>query len=86
MPLAPDWVCEILSPSTESIDRDLKMPIYAREEVGHVWLVDPESQTLEVYFLENGVYREIGQYHGDQVVRIEPFSAIELSLSDWWTW
>ena len=50
--LAPDWVCEVLSPSTASTDRAVKMPIYAREKVGHVWLVDPLLQTLEVLRLD----------------------------------
>ena len=47
--LAPDWICEVLSPSTEGVDRDDKMPIYAREGVRHAWLVDPIARTLEVY-------------------------------------
>ena len=47
--LAPDWVCEILSPSTGARDRADKMPIYARHGVAHLWLVDPALQTVEVY-------------------------------------
>lgn len=39
--LAPDWVCEVLSPSTQGHDRVKKMRVYGREGVGHVWLVDP---------------------------------------------
>jgi Uma2 family endonuclease len=50
--LAPDWVCEILSPSNAATDRTAKMPSYARERVGHSWLVDPATRTLEVYRLE----------------------------------
>src|SRR5688572_5797091 len=49
--LPPDWVCEVLSPSTEADDRVDKMPIYAREGVRHVWLIDPILQTLEVFVL-----------------------------------
>src|SRR5437762_2790090 len=45
--LAPDWVCEVLSPSTAAIDRAEKMPIYGRERVGHLWLIDPAARTLE---------------------------------------
>src|SRR5262245_33234831 len=51
--LAPDWVCEVLSPSTETLDRRKKLRIYARENVAHVWLVDPLRQTLEVLSLES---------------------------------
>ena len=50
---APDWVCEILFPSTARDDRVVKMPIYARAGVGHIWLLDPELRTLEVYALES---------------------------------
>ncbi|HTN87196.1 MAG TPA: Uma2 family endonuclease, partial [Sorangium sp.] len=51
-PLAPDWICEVLSASTEGVDRDEKMPVYAREGVRHAWLVDPIARTLEVYALD----------------------------------
>jgi len=50
--LAPDWVCEVLSPSSEALDRNRKMTVYAREGVKHLWLVDPRPQTVEVYRLE----------------------------------
>src|ERR1700690_1278142 len=50
--LAPDWVCEVLSPSTAATDRAQKMPIYAREGVGHAWLVGPIARTPEDCRLE----------------------------------
>ena len=59
--LAPDWVCEVVSPSTGRSDRVLKMPVYAREQVGHLWLVDPRLRTLEVYRLE-GAPLGCGEY------------------------
>ncbi|WP_437501105.1 Uma2 family endonuclease [Sorangium sp. So ce1099] len=83
--LAPDWVCEVLSPSTASFDRDEKMPVYAREGVRYAWLVDPIARTLEVYVL--GEERRWGAavVHRDAArVRIEPFDAIELDLSMLW--
>ncbi len=52
--VVPDWVCEILSPSTESKDRVIKMPIYARFGVVHAWLVDPLKRTLDAYTLPDG--------------------------------
>jgi Uma2 family endonuclease len=52
--LAPDWICEILSPSTASLDRSRKLGVYAREQVAHAWLVDPLLRTLEVLPLEGG--------------------------------
>ena len=83
--LAPDWVCEVLSPSTASFDRDEKMPIYAREGVRYASLVDPIARTLEVYVL--GQDRRWGPavVHRDAAhVRVEPFDAIELDLSVLW--
>ncbi|WP_437327147.1 Uma2 family endonuclease [Sorangium sp. So ce381] len=83
--LAPDWICEVLSPSTEGVDRDDKMSIYAREGVRHAWLVDPIARTLEVYVL--GADRGWGPavVHRDAArVRAEPFHAIELDLSVLW--
>ena len=86
--LASDWVCEILSPSTARVDRVLKMPIYAREGVNHLWLVDPELQTLEVYVLdtshENPHWLLLDSLEGDAPVRQPPFDAIEFSLGSLW--
>lgn len=82
--LAPDWVCEILSPSTEARDRGKKMRIYRREAVRHAWLVNPVAETLEVYRLVGGQWTFVEQFEGDSVVRAEPFEAIELSLSLLW--
>jgi Uma2 family endonuclease len=52
--VAPDWVCEILSPASASLDRDVKLPIYARYGVSFAWLFDPKARTLEAYALEEG--------------------------------
>jgi Uma2 family endonuclease len=84
-PLAPDWVCEILSPSTAVIDRARKLAIYAREGVVHAWLVDPALQTLEVFRLEGGRWVLLGTHAGDEVVRAEPFGAIDLELGLLWS-
>ena len=53
-PLAPDWICEVLSPSTVQIDRPRKLRVYAREGVAHAWLVDPLARTPEVLRLDGG--------------------------------
>lgn len=82
--IVPDWICEVLSKSTESRDREIKMPIYARFGVAYAWLVDPRKRILEAYVLENGAWREIGRYYDDQVVSVAPFSAVTLRLSDLW--
>src|SRR5205085_2249753 len=70
--LAPDWVCEVLSPSTEAEDRGEKMTIYAREGVSHAWLVDPSIRTVEVFRLDGETWRMIKTWHDDVVVRAEP--------------
>lgn len=82
--LAPDWVCEVLSPSTAKLDRGEKLPVYARERVGHVWIVDPLQQYLEILRLDGETYRIVATHFQDAKVRAEPFDAIELNLSDLW--
>lgn len=83
--LVPDWLCEVLSPSTESIDRRKKLPIYAREGVGHVWFLDPLTQTLEVLRLESQQrWLPLAKHVADANVRAEPFDAIELELRRLW--
>jgi len=82
--VAPDWACEVISPSTEDIDRAEKMPIYARENVAHVWLVDPLLKTLEVFRLDGESYRMVHTWRGSASVRAEPFDAIELELAILW--
>ena len=82
--LAPDWVCEVLSPSTEAVDRADKLPIFAREGVRHAWLVDPLARTLEVLRLDGGSWRGAAAWRDDAVVRAEPFDAIEIELAALW--
>lgn len=82
--VAPDWVCEVLSSSTERVDRGKKMRIYRREGVGHVWLVSPVLLTLEVYRLEAKQWILLDTHEGDERVRAEPFQAMELRLGDLW--
>lgn len=82
--VAPDWICEILSPSTRSYDMLVKRPFYAQLGVPYLWYVDPESRTLTASRLEDGRWLELGVYGGDQIARIEPFEAIEISLAAWW--
>jgi Uma2 family endonuclease len=82
--LAPDWVCEVVSPSTARVDRVRKVPIYAREGVGHLWLVDPLQQTLEVFRLEGRHWVLMSTHGGAEAVRAEPFEALELDMGRWW--
>lgn len=83
--LAPDWLCEIVSPSTERFDREVKMPIYLREQVRHVWLIDPIKQALEVYLHCGRAWETLVVHRGPGLVRVPPFDAIELDLAELWS-
>jgi Uma2 family endonuclease len=81
---APDWVCEVVSPSTGRLDRARKMPIYARERVGHFWIVDPIVRTFEVYRWVDGRWVVASTHGGAERVHAEPFEVVELRLGRWW--
>jgi Uma2 family endonuclease len=82
--LAPDWICEVLSPSTARLDRAGKMLVYARHQVGWAWLVDPLAMTLEVFRNEGGKWLMLAVHAGDARVHAEPFAEIEIELAAWW--
>ncbi len=81
---APDWVCEVLSPSTRALDRGAKQSIYAREGVAHLWLVDPEARSLEAFVLRDSGWALLDKLSGGAPVSLPPFDAIQFSLSDLW--
>jgi Uma2 family endonuclease len=82
--VAPNWVCEILSPSTESKDRQIKMPIYAHYGVGFAWLIDPLKQTLEAFVLDGDSWSPIGAWRGGDSVAVAPFEGVPLALGSLW--
>lgn len=82
--IVPEWVCEVHSPSTRGDDRGAKRDLYARARVAHLWLLDPEVRTLEVYRLVEDGWLLGGTFADDQRVRAEPFDAVELDLSLLW--
>lgn len=82
--VVPDWVCEILSPSTAKKDRAVKLPCYAQYGVAHAWLVDPEARTLEAYELREGAWMLIAVLKDDDAVSLPPFDAVSFSLADLW--
>jgi Uma2 family endonuclease len=82
--VVPDWVCEILSPSTARKDRMTKMPVYARYGVSYLWLVDPLARTLEAFALREGRWTVIGQFQDEAIVSVEPFQEIGLELGALW--
>jgi Uma2 family endonuclease len=82
--VTPDWICEVLSKSTERLDRTEKMPFFASVGVGHAWLVHPRSRSLEAFRLTEGKWLMIGAHKDDEKARVEPFEAIELDLAQLW--
>jgi Uma2 family endonuclease len=82
--LAPDWVCEVLSPSNLRLDRVKKVPKYAEVGVNHLWLVDPIAQTLEVFRLKSPHWLLLQTFADKDKFRAEPFEAMEFDLSSLW--
>ena len=80
----PDWVCEVLSPSTGKKDRVVKMPVYAQFGVSFLWLVHPLDRTLEAFALHDGRWTVIGLFQDNETVQVTPFAELALNLGDLW--
>lgn len=80
----PDWVCEVLSPSTERYDRGDKRTIYAEAGIGHLWHVDPTLRMLEVFELRDGKWLLLGVFHDDAPVSAPPFTDCTFALGLLW--
>ena len=83
--VAPDWACEVLSASTRRVDLQEKRPVYARESVAHLWLIDPIDRTLEAFELRQGEWVLIACAKDDEAVSVRPFDSITFSLDDLWS-
>ena len=82
--LPPDWACEILSPSTAHLDRAQKMPLYAKNGIPYLWLIDPDIKTLEAYELIKGKWTLLEILDEDKMVSVAPFDATAFSLALLW--
>jgi len=82
--IAPDWVCEVLSPATRRIDQNEKRALYAREGVAHLWFVDPDAKTLEVFVLRMGQWVLLATLADDTPVSQPPFDAVAFPLDALW--
>ena len=82
--IAPDWVCETVADSTRDLDLNGKRPVYARQGIPHLWLVDPTDRTLEAFELHDGQWLLIASAKDNDPVSIRPFDAITFSLGDLW--
>ncbi|NTX03132.1 Uma2 family endonuclease [Myxococcus sp. CA040A] len=83
-PMAPDWACEVLSPSTRGYDTRIKRPFYARIGIKHLWFIDLDSRSLTVSELRDGHWVELETYVENDVIRAAPFDDIELKLGELW--
>ena len=81
---APDWVCEILSPSTQRFDRTDKLSIYAEFNVGHCWYVDPQLQTLEVFARQGDKWLLSATFKDADPVTAPPFEVHTFALDVLW--
>lgn len=82
--IAPDWICETVSPTTAKLDRYRKLPRYAKYEIGHAWIVDPLSSGVEVYRREDEHWALISSHDGSTPIRAEPFHESPINLGDIW--
>jgi len=80
----PDWLSEVLSPSTQAIDRTDKLAIYAEFGVGHCWYVDPIARTLEVFALTNGKWLLANTFKDADGVTAPPFEVHTFALDALW--
>ena len=78
---APDFVIEILSPSTQRTDRLVKLNLYQKAGVREYWLADPSNKTIQVCLLENGVYRVAQIYTETDSAEIQTLGGIPVDLS-----
>lgn len=80
----PDWICDVLSPSTQAADRILKLPIYARAGVRWAWLVHPTDHTVETFELRDGAWVVQRAWSANDLMRAVPFAALEIPLRALW--
>ena len=83
--LAPDWVCEILSPGTRGIDLRRKLPRYLEVGVGFAWILDPLDQTVEALVAEDGAWKRSAVVEGARTEALAPFVEVPLNLGRLWS-
>ena len=82
--LSPDWVCEVLSPSTASYDKISKLQIYAKNKVPYYWIVDPLNRVLEILVLDGKTYKLAFVFGKNDLVKVPPFEELEFNLGSLW--
>lgn len=79
---APDWVAEIISPRSRKIDRVERLAEYAEAGIPEYWLLDPEKQTIRVYWLEGDKYSLTATYKMGDIAKAETVHGFEVAVSD----
>ncbi len=82
--IAPDWICEALSPSTEKYDKGDKRTIYATYGVGHLWYLDPRIKSLEVFARQEHNWLLTHTFFDDDEVNASPFDQLTFKLGLLW--
>ena len=82
--VVPNWVCEVLSPTTRKLDLGRKSDIYAREGVSHLWIVDPKARTLQASALSDGTWLPVSTLADAETVSVPPFEKLKIPLSRLW--
>jgi len=80
----PDWLCEVLSPSTQALDRTDKFAVYAEFGVGHCWYADPLARTLEVLEWTSGKWLLAATFKDADAVSAPPFAVHTFALDGLW--
>ena len=82
----PDWVCEVVSPTTARYDRFEKRDIYGAFKVPHLWLVDPDAQMVETFELREGQWVLLATYADDAEIAAPPFAEVPFPLAALWSY
>ena len=82
--LAPDWICEVISPSTARYDRLEKRDIYAAQKVPYLWFIDPDTKTLEAFELIEGRWMLLATHANDDEIAVAPFAEVPFNLGSLW--
>jgi Uma2 family endonuclease len=78
----PDWIIEILSPSTAKKDLQNKFDLYEEAGVKEYWIVEPKNSTVEVFVLESNRYRRVGAYVLDDVIPCNTLEGLSIDLKE----
>jgi len=80
----PDLAVEVISPSSNEVDRQDKFAQYRDAGVAYYWIIDPDQRTIEAWRLDGGQYVVCGSGHGDETIRLAPFPDLDIPLARLW--